>query len=96
MSIFIGLLASYGLLFSIGMVRTGFAILSEPGRPISRLFWALLAVGPGLVGSFGLLAVGVSKSEGTTIDSPELYYLSMAAGVCAILYFTRSKDAKED
>ena len=95
MSIFIGLLASYALLFAIGMVRTGFAIFSEPGRPISRLFMALLLVGPGLVGSFGLLAVGVSKSE-TTIDSPELYYLSMAAGVCAILYFTRSKDAKED
>ena len=95
MSIFVGLLASYALLFAIGMVRTGFGILSEPGRLISRLFVALLLIGSGLVASFGVLAVGVSKSE-TTIDSPELYYLSMAAGVCAILYLTRSKNAKED
>ena len=95
MSVFLGLLSSYALLFALGWVRTGFAILSEPPRSISKLFMGLLLIGPGLVASFGLLAVGVSKSE-TTIDSPELYYLSMAAGVCAILYFTRSQDAKED
>ena len=95
MSIFIGLLASYALLFAIGWVRTGFGLLFQTSRSISGFVGALLLIGAGLVAIFTLLAVGVSKSA-TTIDSPVLYYLSMIAGVCLYLYFNSSKDTEND